>query len=107
MASLNEYLQGRKPLGFVCLTQYFADGDFASLFLEDVPYFAERVDELLTLYRAMDDHRFVGCKIKGVRRIMEEMGEFEVSVYDSDKNVLLGPLVFGSMALAQSPSLED
>jgi hypothetical protein len=41
-------------------------GDFVSIFAEDAPYVAKRVDDVLTIYLAQDDGRLIGCKIKGV-----------------------------------------
>lgn len=48
---------------------YSKDGDCVFCHVEDVPYYAERVDELLTVYRAEDDHRLVGAQIKGISRL--------------------------------------
>jgi hypothetical protein len=45
---------------------YSRAGDFVSIFREDTPYIAERVDEVLTIYLAQDNGRLIGCKIKGV-----------------------------------------
>lgn len=39
------------------------DGGCVFVHLEDVPYRAERVDELLTVYLAEDDGRLVGAQI--------------------------------------------
>lgn len=50
---------------------YSKDGDCVFCHIEDVPYFAERVDELLTVYLAEDDRRLVGAQIKGVSRLPE------------------------------------
>lgn len=48
---------------------YSKDGDCVFCHLEDVPYYAERVDELLTVYLAEDDRRLVGAQIKGVSKL--------------------------------------
>jgi hypothetical protein len=48
---------------------YSKDGDCVFCHIEDVPYFAERVDELLTVYLAEDDRRLVGAQIKGVSKL--------------------------------------
>ena len=48
---------------------YSRDGDCVFCHIEDVPYHAERVDELLTVYLAEDDRRLVGAQIKGVSKL--------------------------------------
>jgi len=48
---------------------YSRDGDCVFCHVEDVPYVAERVDELLTVYLAEDDRRLVGAQIKGVSKL--------------------------------------
>ncbi len=106
--TLNEYLEGRKVKGFTSRPRYFRDGDFVSYYLVDEDHYAERVDELLTVYRSMKDrNRLVGCKIKGVSRILETLGSFAVSIHDGNGQILLGPLFLGSMALARNPSLKN
>lgn len=48
---------------------YSRDADCVFCHLEDVPYFAERVDGLLTIYRAEEDARLVGAQLKGVSKL--------------------------------------
>lgn len=48
---------------------YSRDGDCVFCHIEDVSYYAERVDALLTVYRAEDDRRLVGAQIKGVSKL--------------------------------------
>lgn len=79
---LMTYLEGRDVQGFESEPRYSPDGDFLTLHLEDVDYFAQRVDDLLTVYLADDNKRLVGCKIKGVRRILDTLGQFGVSIED-------------------------
>ena len=61
-------------------------GDCVRYFNEDASHYRERVDELLTLYRADDDARIIGVQIKGMSRlpkhdvlaILVQSGELEV-----------------------------
>jgi hypothetical protein len=53
-----------KPSGYVS-----ADGDCLFYHHEDVPYFADRVDGLLTLFRAMTDSHLVGFELKGISQM--------------------------------------
>jgi hypothetical protein len=48
---------------------YSKDGDCVFCHIEDVPYYADRVDELLTVYLAEEDGRLVGAQIKGVSKL--------------------------------------
>lgn len=50
---------------------YSKDADCVFCHLEDVPYYAERVDGLLAIYRADDDARLVGAELKGASRFLQ------------------------------------
>lgn len=47
------------------------DGDCIFAHWEDVPSYAERINGPITVYRAMDDKRIVGCQLKGVEGEMK------------------------------------
>ena len=53
--------------------------------------YAERVDELLTVYLSVEEHALVGCKIKGARRLLKTLGDFGVCI--DSKNVSVNSLV--------------
>jgi hypothetical protein len=93
--TLAEYL-AEKPncKGFNARPHYFQDGDFVSYYFREDPAFEERIDELLTIYFSMDTGEMVGCKIKGVRRILQELGNFSVTIEGG--NVTLGLLFVGA-----------
>ena len=40
------------------------------------------MDDVLTVYRAFDSHEMVGCKIQGVRHILNAAGDFNLLVAD-------------------------
>lgn len=63
---LIDFLDGREPQGFESRPIYCRDGDFITLHLCDGDYYAERVDELLTVYLSPENNSLVGCKIKGI-----------------------------------------
>jgi hypothetical protein len=81
---LMTYLSGTDAKGFEPHPYYSSDGDFLTFYFRDADHFAERVDELLTVYLSMDTSELVGCKIKGVRRILETLGRFGVNVSDGN-----------------------
>ena len=61
---------------------YSKDGDCVFCFSEDVEYFAERVDRIITVYYAKADRRIVGVQIKHISRL-PKYDIMEVAV-DSD-----------------------
>lgn len=71
--------------------RYSPDGDFLTLFLRDVEYYAKPVDRVLTVYCSVQDEEFVGCKIEGVRKLLGTLDEFGLNSEDAevDLNVLL------------------
>lgn len=80
--NLIETLRGLSPADRDPEPAYLEDGDALVYFLEDVPHHADRVDGMLTAYLSLDDDRLVGCRIKGVRRLLSEMGRFGVQIQD-------------------------
>ncbi len=59
--------QVNEPVRPGCYYSRVADSVFCHL--EDVPYRAEPVDEVLTVYLAEDDGRLVGAQIKGASKL--------------------------------------
>ncbi|MEM1107271.1 MAG: hypothetical protein AAGH99_01105 [Planctomycetota bacterium] len=56
--------------------RYSQSGDCIFYYLEDAESYAERVDEVLTVYRAFDDDRTVGFQIKGISALLAMFGDF-------------------------------
>ena len=61
--------------------------------------YAQRVDDLLTVYLALGTDELIGGKIKGVKHILDTAGTFGVMV--DDGNVRLGVLFFYGAARAE------
>jgi hypothetical protein len=81
MASdLKEYLQIHKGGNFNPVPHYFASGDYVTYYFRNERCYAQRVDDLLTVYLSLDNHELVGCKIKGVKHILKTAGTFGVQV---------------------------
>ena len=76
---LDEYLKTHKAKGFKAVPHYFGQGDFVTYYFRDDPCYAERVDDLLTVFLTFDTKELVGCKIKGVRHILRTAGNFGVT----------------------------
>jgi hypothetical protein len=102
---LDELLEGRKAGGFSSVPHYFKDGDYITLFLTNERCYASRVDDLLTVYYSDANGDFVGCKVKGVRDLLENLRHnFKVTVDDGE--VRLGWLFLCAAARSSAPSRE-
>lgn len=80
MASeLMEFVRSNQPEEFAPNRPvYSKDGDFLAFFLEDADHYAHRVDHLLTVYLEMDTGKLVGFKIKGIRRMLQALGKYNI-----------------------------
>ena len=71
---------------FSPFAEYDADGDCIEFFVKPDPYFAERVDGLLTVYRSQESKEITGAQIKRVTALFDEiLGKFpgfRVEVHD-------------------------
>jgi hypothetical protein len=97
--TLNDYLKENPGAGFRSVPQYFAEGDFLVYFMKDRPHFAERLDDIVTVYLDLDTKELVGCKVKGVRHILKTADEF--GVYLDGDTVRLAFLIFAGAASNQ------
>ena len=60
---------------------YYGDEEDAlKVFLSDAPDYAKRLNSRVTLYLSLDDSELVGCQIKSVRHVLEDIGWFDVSI---------------------------
>jgi|ERR1043165_1749623 hypothetical protein len=109
MANLTEYLQGKRPKRFQSRAHYVAEGDTLIVYFKDDESHAERVDELLTVYRSMRTGEMVGCQIKSARLILRKLGNFGVHVKDGnvDLRVLFIAYAFASKKIPPSETLEE
>jgi hypothetical protein len=101
---LMEFLETKEPLGFESRPTYSPDGDFLTFYFRADEAYAERVDELLTVFRAIDSHELVGCKVKGVRRIVQTIRNFGVTIRPEWGHPL--SLLFMSAACGKPPELQ-
>lgn len=51
---------------------YNPDGDCIEFLVSDADYYAERMDQLVTIYKSQADDQLVGALIKGVKRFIAE-----------------------------------
>lgn len=73
--TLGDYLNTREYKGFDPKPRYFRDGDHLTYFIADKRCYSWRINELLTVYTAVDDDcEVVGCKINSISHILEKFG---------------------------------
>lgn len=76
-----------KPAGqFKPKAIYDRDGDCIEFLAKPDPFFAERVDDLVTVYYSQETGEVVGSFIKGVskfcKQMLEKMPGFKIEIYD-------------------------
>lgn len=94
---LMDYLKGREPDGFTPRPLYSREGDTLTYFFRNDEAYSERVDDLLTIYKSIESQELVGCKIKGVRRLIKRLENFGFAIRPERENISLN-LLFLSAA---------
>ena len=71
---------------FKATATYDPDGDCIEFLASPDPFYAERIDDLVTVYYSQASKEIIGSQIKGVskfcRAVMEQMPGFKVEVHD-------------------------
>ena len=67
---------------------YVARGDYLTVFFNDEAYFSERIDDLLTIYRSVETKSLIGCKIKGVSILVQNVASM-IDIEDDELSVNL------------------
>jgi hypothetical protein len=62
---------------------YDADGDCVEFLSRPDPFYAERVDDLLTVYHRQDSGEIIGSLIKGVHPLLEKHPGLRIEIQDS------------------------
>lgn len=87
--TLTEYMeQYPEPEGFEASPQYFADGDYLALYFKDECCYAQRIDDLVTVFRSSNTSDLVGFKIKGVAGLAKHVSSF-IGIHDNNIHVNL------------------
>lgn len=77
--NLIEYLQAHPAQGFRPMAHYSHQGDFVIYYFRNAASYAQRIDELLTVFRSFETNELVGCKIKGIQHILRTAGAYGVN----------------------------
>ena len=75
MATLEEYLKGKKPV-FSPEPQYNPDDDCLIVKLRDTADYSSRVDGVLTVFKDIETDEVVGFLIKGIKHLVESEAHF-------------------------------
>lgn len=79
-------LLARPTAQFDRVATYDRDGDCIEFFINSDPFYAERIDDLVTVYISQDTGELIGSLLKGVSKfcadIMERMPGFKIEIHD-------------------------
>ena len=99
--TLEDYLKESGEPSFESVPRYFRDGDFVAFFSKDDVYYAQKLDQHVTVYISEQTGEMIGCKIKGVTRLINQLGDFSVEVTDHGRKVMLGLLFLTAATFAE------
>jgi len=74
--------------------RYNRAGDCVEYFFSNEAHHADRVDGVLTLYRADDNHSIIGFQVKGITALHKLLGNFGIAV--NTGKVTVGMLILGA-----------
>jgi len=80
-AEMIAYIKSHPPTGeFRPCAHYRPEEDALMFYFRNDPDYAKRINSRVTVYLSMDTNELVGCQIKGVGRVLRELGEFDVTI---------------------------
>lgn len=59
---------------------YGFEEDALYVYFSNAPEYAKRLNSRITVYLALETNELVGCQIKGVRAVLEDLDSFDVEV---------------------------
>lgn len=59
---------------------YDPDSDCVTFYFSNEPDYAKRLNSRVTIYLSDESDELVGCRVKGVRAVLEDIGSFDVSI---------------------------
>jgi len=78
---LTEYIQSHPPVGkFAPCAYYGPEEDALMFYFRNDPDYAKRINSRVTVYLSEDTDELVGCQIKGVRRVLDELGQLDLTI---------------------------
>jgi hypothetical protein len=86
--------------------RYSREGDCVIFYFEESESYGDRVDGILTVYRALDDDRIVGCQLKGIATLLERANHFKFEIEIDDHGVRFSALLLVSNLIAEQPQYQ-
>jgi len=77
---LMELIQGTPKVEFTSSAYYDAETDALTFYFSDDPDYGKRLNQRVTAYLSLATNELVGCRIKGVKAALDELGWFDVSI---------------------------
>lgn len=65
---------------FTPCAYYGPEEDALVFYFRNDPDYAKRLNSRVTLYLSLASNELVGCQIKGVKRVLDDIGWFDVSI---------------------------
>ncbi|NLE37229.1 MAG: hypothetical protein GX621_04310 [Pirellulaceae bacterium] len=105
--ALISYLNSRPvaPVFSPC-AYYGEDEDAVIFYFRNAPDYAKRINKWITLYLSMDTDELVGCRVKGVGRVLQDMDAFGVDVKHNKVELRAVFLAFLGVASEDSDTRE-
>ncbi len=96
-----EQMSGGNPPQFLAEPRYSGNGDCVYYHWRSDEFYRDRIDDKLTVYRAIEGGDAVGCQIKGISALQKKLGDFGISINEQD-GMPLAIFLFVSQAVADS-----
>lgn len=68
------------PGVFTPYAYYGAEEDALTVFVSDKPHYARRLGERVTVFFALEGDDLVGCEVKSVRHVLEDIGTHHLAI---------------------------
>jgi hypothetical protein len=103
-----EYIRAHPCKGpFRSAPYYSEQGDFLIYYFSSRECYGERIDELLTVYLDFENKQMVGFKLKGVRVLLNALGDFDAEVWNKNGRTSLSLFPKAARSLASERDGDD
>lgn len=79
--SITEFLNEPRQCGDFQPYAYYGDEEDALVvYFKDEPDYRKRINSRVTVFLSLKDDELTGCQIKSVRHVLEDIGDFDVTI---------------------------
>ena len=94
-SELIEYIKSHPPVGeFVPCASPGPEEDALMFYFRNDPDYAKRINSRVTIYLSEDTDELVGCQIKGVGHVLQELGQLDVTIKHGQVKLAIVLLAF-------------